>query len=521
MVETRVFGVGRSSWEAAEYYALETDGRLSLVERALALTDIDETSLIITDYAQLADVLDRTGPNSASIGVITGSNQQELMRRARFLVARHGLLRTHISRIDILPEVPVGRLVLNARVIVGAHATEEELNTCLGADTDILTILSHSDGIDVDLGRSVLCSVKGRTLSRSVQPPTCLMRSYCHRVFQPVNAALSSGRLIETSRLRARVVILMTCFATPMFKAPIDVEWSLLAAIMEGSGVEAVIAAQGSIFPRVQDMELLLELLQAGCSTGEALRRFEETSEQTGIPKLRLFGHPDLRLTEPRNPSSLSVRRKAEGMASSGGAGDFFRYLLRGCSRRDDGGRVELIRNAEEAFEAGAPLAATASSLVTLIASFGTMPCRQWLPPSLQPRRLATSERPCYNCGRETISFIFDLPDLDQNRFLVSCDSCGIVDDAAAGALPRHLKIHGDKLELSGVYAEPTYVAFLIEPGRPFDIVQLGQQEVAAGDSDIVVDLPTDIPPGVTIISAVEISSTLRVLRIPVRINSP
>ncbi len=249
-------------------------------------------------------------------GIVIGRSPEELRMRLRRLV-RH--LREPLSgeahRTDVLPTLPIGRIMAGARTVVGGSASAEVMREVLLSQHDLLHCYTHSDGIDAFLHRELtLCPFTRSAPSAGERMPRCAREAYCTRHRRPLQAARLADRLFDPARIRARVAVFLACLAVPAADGFVDPRASAGMAMALTPEIGALVATTDVAFAFPSFCEPLLEDLLRGVPIGEAVASFHGSPhELRRTTPLLLFGDPSMRLTKARAarrsaaPAGLSI----------------------------------------------------------------------------------------------------------------------------------------------------------------------------------------------------------------------
>ncbi len=160
--QERVVALGEDVREEAALYAHLTSRQLEVVEQPLDLNTSDLPAVLVVKPSRLSvEFLDQVYapvPREAVPGIICAEDRGDLHRQVLIRSAAASLCGAlERARVDVLPTVPVGRHRASTYELLGNQASPEELHEALGAGSGVLTLMTHSDGIDAYLGPLVLC----------------------------------------------------------------------------------------------------------------------------------------------------------------------------------------------------------------------------------------------------------------------------------------------------------------------------------------------------------------------------
>jgi hypothetical protein len=231
-------------------------------------------------------------------GIIVGDgielHHQVLLRSASGVL--RGPLRK--SRIDILPTEPLGEILSAERDVLGRAADPSEVRRALAAGAGVLSLASHSDGVDAFLGDQTLCPMDELAVSPGTTAmPECQITRFCHRHKVPYDDAQTSDLLVRPRDIRARIFIFQVCSGLLLQGAIVDPAWSLAYRLLRNPCIGAVVTPWEYIFSEASEVHLIAADLLAGRSIGEAVGRFVDSDRGRALrQRLCVLGDPGLRL---------------------------------------------------------------------------------------------------------------------------------------------------------------------------------------------------------------------------------
>jgi hypothetical protein len=465
-----VVGLGSRAFEDAELYAHLTlrtcirartrDELASLPIPAVVVTTFDHVDEELLDL--LYDRHDR-GPMDEAPGLIFGFSDDELRCQ---VLARAACLRCpprehELRRADVYPLLAFGCEQWPDVLVLGAQASPEAYRSAFSAGAGVLTLSTHSDGIDAQLLPDLVLCPMDRVpdqWERSMAP-SCLLTGSCHRRDRPMSQALEEGSLLSPSGIVADVLVHSVCwglYPAPGVQSP---AWSLVRRVLEGFDVAAVMTTWEIVSQTVLTTAPLFHELACGVPLGRALARHLSSADalQRGH-KLCLLGDPAMRLSprelvdpfegaaehidEPELPSAEHVANLA-----------LLRMMVMQARRSQRPGRTDTSRAAlaaamayEAALITGEPLEdgddgrgpQLRRAMIEYLADRLTDTSKYWIPCSddVQAER---EKGTCPACGRRTVSRVYRsrIPGASA-RCHTHCPTCGPVGDLP---LHRHVTI--------------------------------------------------------------------------------
>jgi hypothetical protein len=456
-----VLSVGEGTAPAAELYAHLSGRRVRHLTSFRALRE-HLPSVVITLWPLVTpDVLEQLYPlrgGAPVTGLILAVTPADLhllvLTRA---VSAQCRPYSPATRLDVLPQLAIGQLSATNRRVFGKDAAPTALRDALQSGGSVVTVVSHSDGVDGKLSdTAVLCPMTGPVGACAPQPaPRCIVTHHCHRQDRPVADALASGDLISPQALSVRVLIWACCFGT--WPLPnIDPAWSLMRRIASSPRVGAVITSWELVLSAPSMVEPLAAAIAAGVPIGVAMRRFRRLrSVQQRALRLCLLGDPRA-CAGPQRTVVASVMPQETAFAG-GNCRDrpappvvrelsVLRAFFAGLSRYPTPDLERVASTARDAVERYAahvqavnrPDAAEADAATmrrTVLEYLGARDFAHWMEGWLaHAGRTTVGVRPCRSCGggEVVLRVRLKMPDAVR-RVLGRCPRCGAVNDEPYG----------------------------------------------------------------------------------------
>jgi hypothetical protein len=470
-----VAGLGRLAAKDACLYAHLTGRTPVPVDTVAQLANLPELSVVVTTYEYidegLMDALYEPGHRAEAPGIVFSYPGEDLRRQVLARAATKYLspLVAQLQRVDVYPDLPFGAAFSRQFSILGGGATASQLRTAFGLGAGVLTLSTHSDGIDAKLRPDlVLCPMDATpTLFDAQTAPACLLTSTCHRMNAPIDAARESGRFLTPSDIRARVFVHSVCWG--LFPAQ-DVQasgWSLARRVINGLQVAALltsweitsqsVATTAGLFHDIARGEPLGRALATHLATAEARRQGHQLC-LVGDPAVRLLATPHADpLAAAIEGSIIQLRREraardAAAPAAESAVSDSacISLLLTMINSTQPGGAADAndpadrVRAAVRAYQTdigdavqpgpsgrwqSAAGEAVRQEATDYFATRHTDLLKYWYQDAgnlhVEPRRT-----PCIVCGRRTITrrYTLDPPSVSPRRHTL-CPNCGPVQD--------------------------------------------------------------------------------------------
>ncbi len=466
-----VVGLGSRAFEDARLYAHLTQRRFhaaSTREELAELFVVTSPSVIVTTIDHVDEVLLDLLYDSRDVerapGLIFAFSEDDLRRQ---VLARSATLycppraAVPLREVHITALAPQGRTDEPGLVHLGGRATRADVRDAVRERSNLLTLSTHSDGIDAQiLADLVLCPMD--RIPEDDDPasaPACRTTGYCHRRDRPIAAALQDGSLLSPSDLAADVMIFDVCwglYPAPGVQSP---AWSLSRRLLEGFQIGALITTWEIVLGgAVAD---LIDNVGLGMQLGKALALHLSSPDSVARGhRMCLVGDPDLALLGWSGPSESAlcpptggVECPAETELADAGEHDLpdpsaSLALLRcmiaeGKRTQSRNGRdtstaaLTAVLRYEAARLSGTSLEEEAGpsmrrAVVEYFAERYTDSGRYWLP-YVASMCAESVRRPCPACHRRTIARTYALRLGGESRHRMHCPSCGPISDLPVG----------------------------------------------------------------------------------------
>jgi hypothetical protein len=487
-----VFALGREAEPAARLYAHLTLRHVRVIESGALVAgsrrrpDVLVTTPAMVD-ARLMDALYTNARGRTVPGIICGSPDGGLIKQVIVRAAAARLGDSPRNRfVELYPTAPFERARLSGRLVLGGGATAAEVREALTAGADVVTILSHGDGVDALLNPALtLCPMDelppGVTAERA---PYCQVTGLCFRHGVSVEKALRSGLTLSPRAIDARILVLGVCHGVLCAQGEIDPSWGYLHALLSNGRLGALVTSWSVVTPSPAMLKPLLSSLYSGETLGRATARLNNSplARKFGV-RFCLFGDPDIRVKtaacRPAPARRAKRVKKAEGTGrhSQVNFGDlsFLRAYVVSAASKCSGPLAALAEDALRAvhsYEAGAwggkevegPGDALGERMRKAVLDFlyqrGTVISHDWVNLSVSQQPLPRT--PCFNCGLLVNGTVykFRLPSIAPRRLRI-CARCSIIEDAPATSDLTISMTAGGRIVLGGTLPRENWTAGL------------------------------------------------------------
>jgi hypothetical protein len=443
-----VVGLGAGAHDHARLYAHLTRRNCVEIERIEELNEIPRAAVVVTTFAhvneRLFDLLYDRAPMIAAPGVIFSYADENLplqvLARSAALYCSHTNFQWR--RVDVNPIIDFGVEMSPEYSFVGGRAEPAEFREALSCTAGVLTLYTHSDGIDAYLRKDlVLCHIESAN-SSELLPPSCVQSGICHRCSRPISEVLGTNLLLAPETVKAHVFIYCVCWGLYPPQGVHSPAFSLSRRFLQSFTIGALLTSWEINIQSLPVTARLFHDVARGLPLGEALALHLSSEEARGSHhKLCLIGDPSIRLSQSniQDPlEGIQAFKKPPGPSQRCMAGlGLLRLMVHHYAKPGDSSSNVLTTIAEyETMLAGASrydpgLAGRfRCAMVEYLASQDTMLSKSWTQFASETQVLP-EKLPCPICGRRTIARVSNLrfPDAVSRRETM-CPSCGSIQDS-------------------------------------------------------------------------------------------
>jgi hypothetical protein len=529
-----VVALGPDAESAALLHAHLTRRRFRTALNLDALTKEERPSVVVMTPKYLsAELLEwlYNHSNHSAPGIICGVSGSRLRRQVLVRAAAATLCGPlDIVQSDIFPTLSIAAIRGPKSEVLGAQASVSERREALGRGAGVLTIMTHSDGVDAFLGTDLtLCGMDQMVNDTSLpDAPRCRLTAFCHRHEIPVSRAVNSAAVLPPEQIAARVFVWDVCFGVMPTGSAVDARWGIGVRLLDSAGIGAILTTWQIVLSSPEHASRLSHAIASGVPVGIAVARFNASrASRERHHRMCLLGDPRVRLpaapvqqrapTRPnrfRHPATADTEQLRQVA------------LLRLCMadaklRASHSPRASFASRALEAIEAfegaaskGVPIAALdpqlgndmRAAVLDYALSRGKL-LESWMPFMRSFR--ATAPHRCPVCDRlaDTLQAVMRPPGVYVRR-LVICAICGVLEDAPTTSDIR-MELAGLRLRLHGVLPRERWAAgIVIASSYPADSVQLMWSAMSDGTLAPSAELPQRWPLGPLRISTVIVWDT-------------
>lgn len=449
-----VVGLGTGSHEHARLYAHLTHRGCMTVEGIEEISEVPRVAVVVTTFPyvneRLLDLLYDRDPMTTAPGLIFSYADEDLplqvLARSAALFCSHTSLRRR--RVDVNPIIDFGVEMSPEYLFVGGRAEPSEFREALSCTAGVLTLYTHSDGIDAYLRKDlVLCPIESANSSEQLLP-SCVLSGICHRCSRPISEVLGTDVLLAPEIVRAHVFIYCVCwglYPSPGVHSP---GFSLSRRFLQSFTIGALLTSWEINIQSLPVTARLFHDVARGLPLGEALALHLSSEEaRSSHHKLCLIGDPSMRLSQSdiQDPlKGIQAFKKPPGpsqrcMAGLGLLRLMVHHYGKQCCPSSNGDASSNIMATVAEYEtmlAGGSrynpgtAARFRREMVEYLASQDTMLSKSWTKFAGETRVLP-EKTPCPICGRRTIARVSSLRILDAvSRRETMCPSCGSIEDS-------------------------------------------------------------------------------------------
>jgi hypothetical protein len=321
----KVIALGGEGIEEAKLYAHLTLRKCVVASDLRRLRRMGTDSVVVTTEDRvneaLLQVLSEECPEGDSVGLIYAATlpelrQQVLIRSAAAYFSGSAAAAPLVQRIDLLSTIPINSAVTPDWHLLGAEATPEEMKQALSAGAGVLSLVSHSDGMDAPLtNNAVLCAVPGARANNAPlsDSPACIVTGTCYRRHEPVHVALASGFLIFPDIIKARIMVADLCWGLLPPLGVVHPAWGVGRRLLENCSIGAFITGWEIMRSSLQLIAPLSDAIANGTPVGKALAE-QRASEgwKKFARRMCLIGDPRVCVPIPAEPLILDSQPENE-----------------------------------------------------------------------------------------------------------------------------------------------------------------------------------------------------------------
>jgi hypothetical protein len=220
-----VTALGQEVFPQARLYAHLTQRQLRVVKNVDKLDPSKlETAVVVSlAYRVTSRFLDKLYADCGDLatGLIFAETPNQLRDQVLVRAAAASLSGSLITRrIDLHAFSAVGKMADKDRIVLGNLSSTDDIEASLQCNSGVLSILSHSDGMDAYLGQNrILCAVMGGSFDgNSERSNRCQQSSYCHRLKKSLEEVSADPQLVKSDLISARIFLWMVCWGLLPYK---------------------------------------------------------------------------------------------------------------------------------------------------------------------------------------------------------------------------------------------------------------------------------------------------------------
>jgi hypothetical protein len=481
-----------SQHRVAKTYGL-LSGRKPIIvpdDDLIARMEDHRPSVIIVPLDQVSlRLLDRiTDPDLPwpTPGLITAPAEHVMKRSVAAALALRLPIPSVIGDVRLVPDGSGG--VRRGALTFDAQSPAEERRQALALGADLLSIITHSDGVDADLGADlILCGALAASSSADLaSAPRCVITGRCHRqsvaaadvrrglypapaTLPTVAQAMASGHLLLPGEISARLLVFHVCWGLLPPTPALDNRWGTIAGILAEGAVGSIITTWQAEVTDTGDALRLVDRLASGVSLREAVRSYNsDPGARARGNRLCILGDPLTRIARPggARPSGGRPPRRAAATHA-----DFVSAYLELATAKLAGPLHELgletkalydLHLAEQDPAAGDR---ARKAVVDFVCRRGPLISQDWLEIGrILPA--TTKESHCPVCAAPARMIQVEVSGVARcRRTIMNCPRCSIASDMPAGFPFGAIRIDTATMALAGPPPEAGWeAAILLDP---------------------------------------------------------
>lgn len=470
-----IIGLTKRVSVAGRLYAHLTSRTYRTIASITDLPTINDVRVLICLFDDLTpdlfDVLERYADHHCHIGIISAATPRELLVQVRLRAAARHLSREYRPRhdgrarwIDLLPAISLGDHRAGDRWVLGSHASRSGILASLAHGADILRVVTHSDGIDADLGAGLaLCDLRQHVdVTDAISAPRCAVTGICHRA-EPPRVVAECDHLVSPDIIRCGIAIWQVCLGVLDGTTGVDAAWGIGRKLITSPTIGAVITTSDFVMTGPLLTEGVISQIAKGMPIGQALDEHHRSTTALSH-RLFIFGDPDVALPEeapgtgqtvvalqPAPPRTEPDRRFP---AINGSDIAFFTRALVGSKLENAKKIVAMVGDRFDDYPWSSPRSDEMTTLRRLIADY--IAERNWVRliddwwGRASDVSLDDEAVYCCTCGQRTTSFISSFAGQAADRRLSVCRRCAPIEDAPAHRRLTFRIASPDRFEIAG-----------------------------------------------------------------------
>lgn len=416
--------------------------------------------------------------NTYSPGLIIGHNIEEIHDQILMNSASLMLSSTHvynnINRLDLFPGLKINKTLKpsnNHIILAGNLPTQEIQRRLSNFNNDLTQIFTHSDGVDMSLGKAVMCPLINDFPNIDNKNPSCVITSHCHRIKKDIRVALNSDLLISPDMIKSKIFISHICWGILFSKNVIDPRWGIVRSFLKNPNIGVCITTWKAVRSNFDTLEDLIHDMLKGHSVGQAISNFNNSSNSRKHDiNLCILGDPKFKLNPVENLDEklLKIRIQTKNKTSfieELKALTFFRlFFNKKKDKLTENKKIleaqkilDLIDTIESYYFCGKSneIEEDFINLVLHFFAYGTyIPLEIW-GDFFEETEFISSNKKCILCKTQTTNHIF-VPrhrETLSNRSITNCPNCGIIKDIdTSSGLDLDFRIvDSNKVEIIGI----------------------------------------------------------------------
>lgn len=530
--DRNVMALGPQASEAARLYCHLTSRSLVEIDVGANLAAFDPPDVLVTLWDNLTvELLDWLYSRDGSApGIIAAPDVSDLRRQALIRSAALRLRHSEVPRACNLLPLRNDRLsVVDAGTTIGGAAERDIRRSALMQGADIMSVMSHSDGVDAFLGSDLtLCARRGERAAPIAGPsPLCQITGHCHRHNRPVSDIVESEDVLAPEEVAARILLFDTCFGVMPRGSLVDPRYGLGTRFASSPLIGAFVTPWQLVLTNSDDTLRLQNDMLSGATVGEAVARFNaHPDSRARHGRMCLFGDPEMRISSPISELSSIPTVNDQASAAAPDASVCAASEQSSHHIRENVALLHQSMNIAQQMASGARFtdaarhAASATAVMMSMLSAQTPACRDmhaamdnmrravldyallrgklvecWMPSvtSYEPG----ASIPCVACDRPAQMITANLRSgRGGQRRLTLCPICGVTEDAPPDA-HLHMSLDKETVRLIGALPAANFCAGLaLSASDPALSIPLYWPTDSDGKLSSELVLPPKVPNG-------------------------
>ncbi len=432
--------------ELGIYYAKVTGRNYYVANSIDDLIKISDLSIVIIPWKEISSHLLHSlyeCDQKKSIGIIPFTNSANLEAFISRIIhelsnEKKVVNSSHISSFADISSFKLG----NNSLVIGGKADTSTLKTSISSNFEILTLLGHSDGLDIGIGSSVICPINSDL--KNFEKLSCVYNNWCYRLNDNVSNIRNNRYFISINDVKANVLISLCCFSLILSESKLDPNTSFLAQLVQNGQIGSAIVAWGIGFFKPNEIEELQHMVSHGLSLGETINKYKyEPVMKNKRIRLAIIGDPEVCFAPTKDMNryeNIYTKNKVSRVSKNI---SFKKQFASNLYKKIVSDKISNLKLDKTDFILNQDLKLEENRLkfLDLLTCIGTTPSKIWIDKNISFSTIFDKNMHCCYCNAITVTYKSNEFVEEDERIIVSCPACGIIKDYTSSLTCSQFKI--------------------------------------------------------------------------------